>query len=196
MNKKDAVIQTYTGKMINPFYPDENLICIEDIAHSLSMQCRFNGNLKRFYSVGEHSIYVSIILRKMGLSLKTQLLGLLHDASETYLSDIPAPIKEHLPDYLAIEKSLSTFIYKKLHPQFGDITVNDFYYIDIVDKEIAILEGRKLLGISGWNSVKTSFDIEFDTNLTVKEVKDMFLALYSLLREEIVNEPTRNKSRD
>ena len=116
---KEAFIQTYTGKLIDPFNVEEGDISIEDIAHSLSMQCRFNGHSKRFYSIAEHSINVSLILRIMDLPFKTQLLGLLHDASEAYLSDILAPIKKYLPDYLSMEEKLSTDIYRELHPQYG-----------------------------------------------------------------------------
>lgn len=37
--KKDC-IRTFTGKYVNLVDPDPDTICIEDIAHSLSMQCR------------------------------------------------------------------------------------------------------------------------------------------------------------
>ena len=122
MNKKNAIIQTHTGRLVNPFYIKNEDIVIEDIAYSLSMQCRFNGHTNRFFSVAEHSINVTSVLKKLNFPAKTQLLGLLHDASEAYLADILAPIKECLPDYLSIEGDLNTNIYRELHPQYGELS--------------------------------------------------------------------------
>lgn len=42
-------ITTYTGKHIDPLHPDPDMICIEDIAHALSLICRGNGQVKTFF---------------------------------------------------------------------------------------------------------------------------------------------------
>jgi hypothetical protein len=81
-------MQTYTGKMFWPLDPRVDEICIEDIAHSLSHQCRFAGHTEAFYSVAQHSLLVS---RQRPLSLA--LWGLLHDSTEAYLIDLPRPLK-------------------------------------------------------------------------------------------------------
>lgn len=81
-------IQVYTGGQMYPLDPHPAEIDIQDIAHSLAMQCRFNGHTKRFYSVAEHSCHVHDIL-----PADLKLAGLLHDASEAYLCDVPRPIK-------------------------------------------------------------------------------------------------------
>lgn len=83
-------IQTHTGKKFFPFEPESQDIDIKDIAHSLSLICRYNGHCKTFYSVAEHCIRVSEIV-----SEKNKLWGLLHDAAETYLGDICHPIKKY-----------------------------------------------------------------------------------------------------
>lgn len=82
------LIQTYTGKMVDPLQPDASVVDIVDIAWSLAHTCRFRGHCLRYYSVAEHC------LRGMGYAGdEIQLSYLLHDASEAYLMDVPAPIK-------------------------------------------------------------------------------------------------------
>ena len=56
VGKAMSVIKTYTGIIIDPIRPEEKLLCIEDIAHALSMLCRANGHFKTFYSVAQHSM--------------------------------------------------------------------------------------------------------------------------------------------
>lgn len=52
-------IQTFTGRRFWPLDPRPEDVCIEDIAHALSLKCRFGGHCTRFYSVAEHSVHVS-----------------------------------------------------------------------------------------------------------------------------------------
>lgn len=80
--------RTHTGKRVHPLCPSPQEIDIEDVAHSLSQMCRFLGHTDGFYSVGQHSVLVSELA-----SHRDALWGLLHDASEAYLCDLPAPIK-------------------------------------------------------------------------------------------------------
>jgi len=105
-NRKGRFMTTYTGIRFWPLDPREDEIDIRDIAHSLSLQCRFNGHIKKFYSVGEHSIRVASECKE-----ENRLCGLLHDASEAYLCDIPTPLKMEMPDYLKYEKQLQDMIY-------------------------------------------------------------------------------------
>ena len=82
--------QTYTGKRFEFSDPiDPETICIEDIAHSLSMQCRFNGHCHTFYSVAEHSVVMSYLMP----TREAAIGALLHDAAEAYTGDIITPLK-------------------------------------------------------------------------------------------------------
>ena len=91
----DGSITTYSGVRFWPLLPNPDDILIEDIAHSLSLQCRFAGHARVFYSVAEHSVRVSQLCRP-----EDALWGLLHDASEAFICDVPAPLKS-LPAFEA-----------------------------------------------------------------------------------------------
>lgn len=88
-------IETFTGKSFRPLDPVAADIDIEDIAHALSNQCRFSGHVRTFYSVAEHSVRVSWLVREYGGCLLDRQCALLHDAPEGYLVDLPTPLKAH-----------------------------------------------------------------------------------------------------
>jgi len=106
-------MNTYCGKKINPMKMTVEDICIEDIAHALSLLCRGGGHLNRFYSVAQHSINCANEARARGLSHRTVLACLLHDASESYISDIIRPVKVHLTNYYEIEERIMATVLEK-----------------------------------------------------------------------------------
>lgn len=94
-------MQTFSGRQFWPLDPRPEEIDLDDIATALSRACRYAGHCERFYSVAEHSVHVANVLPPH-LALK----GLLHDATEAYLVDIPRPIKPFLAGYMEIEQRL------------------------------------------------------------------------------------------
>ena len=98
MQRDGDWMQTATGRQFWPLDPRPSEICIEDIAHSLSMMCRYGGHCLRFYSVAEHSVLMS-----RAVSRENALWALLHDASEAYVVDVPRPLKANLPNYKNLE---------------------------------------------------------------------------------------------
>lgn len=107
-------IKTFTGR-IDPLDPSVNDINIEDIAHALARQCRYNGHCVGFLSVARHSIWVAQRLKFMGFGRQTQLHGLLHDAAEAYLGDLVRPLKHSTfgLEYLRVEEVLEKMIAEK-----------------------------------------------------------------------------------
>ena len=106
-----SYITTYTGKHFDPVNPDASLLCIEDIAHALSLLCRGNGHVQTFFSVGQHCIACAKEAQARGLSARLVLACLIHDASECYMSDVPRPFKQTLPEYNRLEDQLLCMIY-------------------------------------------------------------------------------------
>lgn len=91
-------MQTYRGGQFWPLDLRPEDVFIEDIAHSLSMICRYGGHCERFYSVAEHSVLVSRVVPP-----ELALIGLLHDATEAYVGDVIRPLKPALSGYAQIE---------------------------------------------------------------------------------------------
>lgn len=94
-------MMTYTGKVYTPLAPKPEDVRIADIAHALSMICRYGGHTRWPYSVGEHCVHVSHMVPK-----EHALEALLHDAAEAYCGDLITPLKcsGKLENYRAIEK--------------------------------------------------------------------------------------------
>ena len=50
------VMNTYSGRKFDPMKIAPEDVYLEDIAHALSLVCRGGGQIRWFYSVGQHSI--------------------------------------------------------------------------------------------------------------------------------------------
>ncbi len=105
-------IQTFTGRAVWPLDPRPGDICAVDIAHALANLCRFTGHCRAFYSVAEHSINVSHRVPQ-----EDALWGLLHDAAEAYLCDLPAPLKR-LPEF-AFYREAEAWLMAAICERFG-----------------------------------------------------------------------------
>lgn len=98
-------IQTRSGKKFYPLDPDPDAICIEDIASALSKICRYTGHVSRFYSVAEHSYWVSQRVAELAPGQDWMARwGLMHDATEAYIADVSRPLK-HLPAFEEYRKA-------------------------------------------------------------------------------------------
>lgn len=93
----------------------ENLpiLSIEAIAHALSNVCRYGGHTKFHYSVAQHSVVVAKLVEN-----SCPLEGLLHDASEAYIGDIPAPMKHRIPEIKRFEDGIQQQIFKHYNLQW------------------------------------------------------------------------------
>lgn len=78
-------MNTFSGS-IDLEVPDPADIRIEDIAHQLSLQCRWGGCVRVHYSVAQHCVHCAEIL--------PTLACLMHDAAEYVYTDVPAPVRE------------------------------------------------------------------------------------------------------
>ncbi len=130
-------IQTYNGKKFNFIEPDSDMIDIEDIAHALSMQCRHAGHSRYFFSIAEHSILVSSLL-----PTKIAIAGLLHNAAEAYITDIPTPLKDLLPNYRWIKMQVQKTILKSFRIKLSDA---EHKTIKLADAQVLKIETSCLI---------------------------------------------------
>lgn len=94
-----------SGEYFDFINPTRSNFTIDDIAHGLSLTCRFAGQCSAFYSVAEHSVYASLYI-KPPLAFQ----ALMHDAAEAFIGDVSRPLKDLLPEYRAIEHRIETAV--------------------------------------------------------------------------------------
>lgn len=113
-------ITTFSGRKFWPLSPSSADVAIEDIAHALSMKCRFTGHTRHFYSVAQHSVLVAQVHEEFGTPADRSpwrlLAALLHDATEAYLPDVARPIKADLPGFMEIEGRVDAAVFRHFAP--------------------------------------------------------------------------------
>lgn len=127
--------QTFTGRQFFPLNPRPEDIDPVDIAHALSNLCRYNGHVRRFYSVAEHCVLMS-----RTVPAEDALWALLHDATEAYVGDMVRPLKKHMPDYCAAEERVALAISERFGiPEQMPESVRDADNRIILDERAALL---------------------------------------------------------
>jgi hypothetical protein len=141
-------MQTYTGRAFYPLAPRAEDVNELDIAHSLSMQCRYNGHVQRFYSVAEHCILMAdYILDESGVlgdetAREHALWALLHDAAEAYIGDMVRPLKLHMPTFCEADDNVTGVIADR----FGLVSRTIPPEVKAIDTRILLDERAALLG--------------------------------------------------
>jgi len=88
-------IATATGRIVNPWFMQPGDFALQDIGPALSKLCRYAGQIPSFYSVAEHCVWAFDEAAGDGVTdLATLRAIFMHDASEAYLVDVPAPVKK------------------------------------------------------------------------------------------------------
>lgn len=172
-----------------------------DIAHGLSFINRFAGQIDRAYNVAQHSVMVSYICKHLGEPVEVQLQALLHDATEAYIADIPAPWKHLLPDYAKLEKRIWTVISKAFGSpceMFGIVTFADKVALAIEalyhlrNKEESVEEFKERFGLDRiiWDTAESGLlkgvrDDTFEA-WSQQRSKGEFLRRFNELNDEIL----------
>ena len=170
---RSLFVSTYSGRQFHPLAPTPDQIDIEDIAHGLAYQCRFNGQTRYFYSVAQHSLIVADLVPK-----RLRLAALLHDAAEAYMGDMVKPLKQLFPMFSDIEAKVMGAIglrYGIKH--FSDKTIKR------ADLVALAMEKRDLMPNSteSWASLRAIRASPLRiTPLPPQEAKAAFLAAFQM----------------
>jgi hypothetical protein len=151
MERRGDWMQTASGGRFWPLDPRPDEVRIEDIAHALSMQCRFAGHCRAFYSVAEHSVRVARHVEARKAPPRVVLAALLHDAAEAYVSDVVRPLKRFLPEHSRAEGLVFGAIAEAFNiPSELPWSVHD------ADETLLATEARDLMGADPdeWNLVR------------------------------------------
>ncbi len=120
----DGCMVTVSGTVIDLYNPDANLITIEDIAHGLAYNCRWNGHTQGFWSVAQHCCMM-FDQAPEGERLKY----LLHDAEEAYWGDMIKPLKNKIktacPEIIELMRLMRRIIFDKFGVAYPDKGVED-----------------------------------------------------------------------
>lgn len=178
MARKTDWIQTISGRKFWPLEPAVEDVDIGDIAHALSLKCRFSGHCKKFYSVAEHSVHVAC-----SVGHENALWGLLHDATEAYLPDIARPIKPFIVGFKEIEDRLMGVIAKRFDLK-GEMP-NEVKEMDLrmlaTEKEYLMVKSHEwdnIKGIEPWYDSSGKL-----TPVTSRKAKKMFLAIFNMIND-------------
>lgn len=138
--KKSSILRTYTGRRFHHARPHTREICIEDVAHALSLICRYTGHVAVMYSVAEHCVRVSRLFDDPMLAL----WGLLHDASEAYFNDMHRYLKRlpEMQQYRKLENRCMGVVAKRFRLQ--PCCAKEPVEVQIADRRLAITEMRDL----------------------------------------------------
>ena len=160
---------THSGRVLNLNFIKPENVSIEDIAHSLSFQCRFNGQTNRFYSVAEHSLVLrDLVQEESGIqNLNRRIAAMLHDAAECYLGDITKPAKERLFIGEAVEGQILRVIFEAFGIPFSSFDEE----LKAMDSDLCIMEGFFLIGGMYWS--RAYYDLVKRNPIFVSKVKDI-----------------------
>lgn len=174
---------TYTKVQFNTFEPEEDKLCIEGIAHALSMMVRANGHFPEFFSVGQHCIQCCREAMARNYVPEVALACLLHDGSEAYLADVTRPVKKNMTMYLQIEEQLQNMIYHKFlgYVPEGEEAV----LVKNIDDACLYYEfdhfmGEKLFPVEPVMMGNPSYEVQ-----PMKDVEAEFLELYHRIKEQM-----------
>ena len=159
-----SYIRTYSGGKFWPLDPHPDDLKIEDIAHALSNLCRWTGHSEKFYSVAQHCVLVS-----ENLPSHLQLAGLLHDASEAYLSDLSRPVK-HAPGLGEVYRVAERKIEDAIAVKFG-LSREMSPEIKIVDNRLLYTEARDLMKGLTWSSATSKHNETGEPNYLSIEIE-------------------------
>lgn len=179
-----AYIATVSGKRFYLLEPRLEDIDILDIAHGLSLQCRWTGQCKFHYSIAQHSYLCSFVGPD-----NEAFDRLMHDASEAYIGDMNRPLKHYTAAgaaYMTVESKLQ----KTIAERFG-FSIVEPMSVKLADNYLLYAERDQIVGYKfdeaeDWDRYKDKGEITIE-EWTPQQAKKMFLTRFEELYKGRIN---------
>lgn len=168
-----AYIATASGRQFFLLEPRLEDIDIHDIAHALSLQCRWTGHCKFHYSVAQHSYYCSFIGPE-----NESFDRLMHDATEAYIGDLNRPLKHYTEAGVAYRRQES-ILQRAIAERFG-FSVVEPPSVKIADNLMLYAEKKQIMGYTFEEPQEDIRQFEAGSDITIEpwtpaHAKQMFL---------------------
>ena len=176
-------IETYSGQRFDFHDPKPEQVHLEDVAHALSLLCRYNGHTQRFYSVAEHSVHIADRIRADGYKAQVQLTGLLHDAAEYIIGDMARPIKVTMPQFKEAEIIIDKVVAERfgtLYP-FPDIIKELDTRILCDERDQAMSQSKNMWGVDGLEPIGCRLQF-----WSPEKAKAKFLERFRIISSELM----------
>lgn len=162
-------VETYTGGGFHPLDPDSEEVRLRDVAAGLAHTCRFGGHCRQFYSVAHHSLHVASELADRGPRL--ELFGLLHDAGEAYLGDLPRPLKAEFETFERAEERVLRAVWSAFDVEPpGDA---EWEAVMAADDRLLAYEADELLADGSWAADPPDLDYDLQSD-AIADVRERF----------------------
>lgn len=158
-------IQCVNGKLLDVDNLVPEVYTISDIAHSLSMLCRYTGHCVHFYSVAQHSVYVSMMVPE-----QYAMAGLLHDMGESIVGDMSGPIKKDMHDYKMLERN----VLHQMCDKFKFVTYDELTHPAVIGADYRMLATEKrdiMKGDVKWPFIEANNILPYD-DIKVEKMND------------------------
>lgn len=186
---------SYSGRFY-PLDPRPEDVTLKALAYQLAGKFRWCSASEPRYSVGFHSVAVSkmceVWAASVGLDpVMAGMYGLLHDAEEGYLADIPSPLKKMVPSWKMFSDRVQGAVYEKFKLEWPSREMSnlvhecDIWASHIETDELAIPEvtnrGNEVPNVVNLWEVGTTK--QFDLEDPESAVTDFLKRFYELFDE-------------
>lgn len=156
---KPIPLYTFCGSKMDLNNFDAEGVTIAQIARGLGNLCRYNGQVRSFYSVAEHSILLCHYFKDKGCSVEMQQFALMHDASEAFIGDVVYHLKPMIPGFKVMEENILEEIFGKfsiypdtdeedaLHKADRAICIDEMYHLCAAVDPILFENGHQPLHV-------------------------------------------------
>lgn len=177
-----AQIQVQSGA----FDLDIPRITLGDMAHALSMICRYYGNCDVFWSVGNHIILCKELAPLFKLPKELMLPLLLHDGAESYIGDVNGKFKKELTGwYLDHEVLIEKAIAKKFGFEYDAL---NHPLIKTIDEAALYVESKALFmsrPAELWSYIDNKYDKMEELKPFIRMVVEARNSLPSFIEVEL-----------